>query len=63
MIEGIEPAGLAPGVGRHPWVENVEATLELLDDQELHHRTPVWLAVHRQTETGGRQMSASFGAT
>ncbi|MGW5465446.1 hypothetical protein [Streptomyces sp. NPDC003996] len=43
-------------------MENVEATLELLDDQEIHRRIPVWLAVPRQTETGGRQMSASCGA-
>ncbi|MFJ1974108.1 ATP-binding protein [Streptomyces sp. NPDC087903] len=61
MIEGIEPAELAPGAGRHPWVQNVEATLDLLDDQEMHHRT-LWLAVPLQTETGGLQVSASLGA-
>ncbi|MGX4695524.1 ATP-binding protein [Streptomyces sp. JNUCC 63] len=61
MIEGIEPAEQAPGAGRHPWVENVEATLDLLDDQEMHHRT-LWLAVPLQTETAGLQVSASLGA-
>ncbi|KUN57243.1 ATP/GTP-binding protein [Streptomyces canus] len=61
MIEGIEPAEQAPGAGRHPWVENVEATLDLLDDQEMHRRT-LWLAVPLQSETGGLQVSASLGA-
>ncbi|MGW5062778.1 ATP-binding protein [Streptomyces sp. NPDC004096] len=61
MIEGIEPAEQAPGGGRHPWVENVDATLDLLDDQEMHRRT-LWLAVPLQTETGGLQVSASFSA-
>ncbi|WP_435279767.1 ATP-binding protein [Streptomyces sp. 1222.5] len=61
MIESIEPAEPAPGAGRHPWVENVEATLELLDDQEMHRRT-LWLAVPLQTETGGLQVSAQLGA-
>ncbi|MFD7055583.1 ATP-binding protein [Streptomyces mirabilis] len=61
MIEGIEPAEQAPGAGRHPWVENVEATLDLLDDQEMHRRT-LWLAVPLQTETGGLQVSASLGS-
>ncbi|MGW0770753.1 ATP-binding protein [Streptomyces sp. NPDC002676] len=61
MIEGIEPTEQAPGEGRHPWVENVEATLDLLDDQEMHRRT-LWLAVPLQTETGGLQVSASLGA-
>jgi hypothetical protein len=32
-------------------VENVEATLDLLDDQEMHRRT-LWLAVPLQTLTG-----------
>ncbi|WP_435260385.1 ATP-binding protein [Streptomyces sp. 1222.5] len=61
MIEGIEPAEQAPGTARHPWVENVEAALDLLDDQEMHRRT-LWLAVPLQTETGGLQVSASLGA-
>ncbi|MGV9934087.1 ATP-binding protein [Streptomyces olivaceoviridis] len=61
MIEGIEPAEQAPGAGRHPWVENVEATLDLLDDQEMHRRT-LWLAVPLQTEAGGLQMAATLGA-
>ncbi|MGW1037402.1 ATP-binding protein [Streptomyces antibioticus] len=61
MIEGIEPAEQPPGGGRHPWVENVEAALDLLDEQEMHRRT-LWLAVPLQTETAGMQVSASLGA-
>ncbi|MEJ8654987.1 ATP-binding protein [Streptomyces sp. MS1.AVA.4] len=61
MIEGIEPAETGPGKGSHPWVENVDATLDLLDGQEMHRRT-LWLAVPLQTETGGLQVSASLGA-
>ncbi|MEV5850404.1 ATP-binding protein [Streptomyces sp. NPDC051985] len=61
MIEGIEPAEQATGAGRHPWVENVEATLSLLDDQEMHRRT-LWLAVPLQAEGTGLQVSASLGA-
>ncbi|MGW5587466.1 ATP-binding protein [Streptomyces sp. NPDC003857] len=61
MIEGIEPAEQVSGGGRHPWVENVDATLDLLDDQEMHRRA-LWLAVPLQTETGGLQVSASLGA-
>lgn len=61
MIEGIEPADTAPDDGPHPWVENVEATLDLLDGQEMHRRT-LWLAVPLQTETAGLQVSASLGA-
>ncbi|MDR6980096.1 hypothetical protein J2X68_006834 [Streptomyces sp. 3330] len=61
MIEGIEPAEQAPGAGRHPWVENVEAALNLLDDQEMHRRT-LWLAVPLHTESAGLQVSASLGA-
>ncbi|MFD7879042.1 ATP-binding protein [Streptomyces sp. NPDC059766] len=61
MIEGIEPAEQAPGTGRHPWVENVEAALDLLDDQEMHRRT-LWLAVPLQTESAGLQVSALLGA-
>ena len=61
MIEGIEPADTAPSGGPHPWVENVEATLDLLDGQEMHRRT-LWLAVPLQTESAGLQMSASLGA-
>ncbi|MFD5425507.1 ATP-binding protein [Streptomyces sp. NPDC127084] len=62
MIEGIEPAEQAPGAGRHPWVENVDAALDLLDDQEMHRRT-LWLAVPLQTTKGSLQVSASLGAT
>ncbi|MEU8735016.1 ATP-binding protein [Streptomyces tendae] len=61
MIEGIEAAGQAPGDGAHPWVENVEATLDLLDGQELHRRT-LWLAVPLQNEAAGGQAAASLGA-
>ncbi|WP_435216394.1 ATP-binding protein [Streptomyces sp. bgisy034] len=61
MIEGIKPADTAPGEGPHPWVENVEATLDLLDEQEMHRRT-LWLAVPLRSETGGLQISAALGA-
>lgn len=61
MIEGIEPGDQVPGEGPHPWVENVEATLDLLDGQEMHRRT-LWLAVPLQSETAGLQVSASLGA-
>ncbi|MFF7451631.1 MULTISPECIES: ATP-binding protein [unclassified Streptomyces] len=60
MIDGIEPADSVPGTD-HPWVENVEATLDLLDDQEMHRRT-LWLAVPLQSETTGMQLSASLGS-
>lgn len=60
MIEGIEPSDTPPGQ-TNPWVENVEATLDLLDDQEMHRRT-LWLAVPLQTESAGLQVSASLGA-
>ncbi|MEU6496894.1 ATP-binding protein [Streptomyces sp. NPDC046984] len=61
MIEGIEPTNQTSDAGRHPWVENVDATLDLLDDQEMHRRT-LWLAVPLQSETGGLQVSAYLGA-
>ncbi|WP_371129711.1 hypothetical protein [Streptomyces sp. 2231.1] len=61
MIEGIEPAEQTPDVGRHPWVENVEAGLDLLDEQEMHRRT-LWLAVPVHHEQAGLQLSAAFGA-
>ncbi|WP_031487321.1 ATP-binding protein [Streptomyces bicolor] len=60
MIEGIEPSDPPPDQ-THPWVENVEATLDLLDGQEMHRRT-LWLAVPLQTEGAGLQMTAHFGA-
>ncbi|MEU5894532.1 ATP-binding protein [Streptomyces sp. NPDC047461] len=60
MIEGIEPADTASGAD-HPWVESVEATLDLLDDQEMHRRT-LWLAVPLQSETVGLPVAASLGA-
>ncbi|MFD3381309.1 MULTISPECIES: ATP-binding protein [unclassified Streptomyces] len=60
MIEGIEPADAPPGQA-HPWVENVEATLDLLDGQEMHRRT-LWLAIPLSTEGAGSQMTAQFGA-
>lgn len=61
MIEGIKPADTTPGTDRHPWVENVEATLNLLDAQEMHRRT-LWLAVPLQTKTGGLHVAATLGA-
>ncbi|MGW1966494.1 ATP-binding protein [Streptomyces sp. NPDC001935] len=61
MIEGIEPAEQVPGSGRHPWVENVEAALDLLDGQEMHCRT-LWLAVPLQNQTAGVRVPASLGA-
>ncbi|MFJ2171084.1 ATP-binding protein [Streptomyces griseofuscus] len=61
MIEGIEPTDQAPDAGQHPWVENVEATLDLLDSQEMHRRI-LWLAVPLRTQTAGLQMPASVGA-
>ncbi|MEV5762687.1 ATP-binding protein [Streptomyces tendae] len=60
MIEGIEPGGQAPDEGPHPWVENVEATLDLLEGQEIHRRT-LWLAVPLRNESRG-QVAASLGA-
>ncbi|MFF3617264.1 ATP-binding protein [Streptomyces sp. NPDC002580] len=61
MIEGIEAAGASPDEGPHPWVENVEAAVDLLDGQEMHRRT-LWLAVPLQTRTAALQVSASLGA-
>ncbi|PWI05128.1 ATP/GTP-binding protein [Streptomyces sp. NWU339] len=60
MIEGIEPGARPPG-DAHPWVENVEATLDLLNDQEMHRRT-LWLAVPLQNDAAGGQVTASLGA-
>ncbi|MFE7028835.1 ATP-binding protein [Streptomyces sp. NPDC057621] len=60
MIEGIEPGDQAPGV-THPWVENVEATLDLLGEQEMHRRT-LWLAVPLRNDAAGGQVAASLGA-
>ncbi|MFE4703104.1 ATP-binding protein [Streptomyces sp. NPDC056738] len=61
MIEGIEPAEQAPGAGSHPWVENVEAALDLLDGQEMHRRT-LWLAVPLENQTADVRVPASLGA-
>ncbi|MFI1768969.1 ATP-binding protein [Streptomyces sp. NPDC020800] len=61
MIEGIEPGTQALHGGVHPWVENVEATLDLLSEQEMHRRT-LWLAVPLQMDSAGLQVSASLGA-
>ncbi|MGW0332210.1 ATP-binding protein [Streptomyces sp. NPDC003011] len=60
MIEGIEP-GDQPSGATHPWVENVEATLDLLDGQEMHRRT-LWLAVPLHNDAAGGQVTASLGA-
>ncbi|MEU4013001.1 ATP-binding protein [Streptomyces pseudogriseolus] len=61
MIEGIEPAGPTAGGQPHPWVENVEATLDLLDGQEIHRRT-LWLAVPLRSDATGGQLAASLAA-
>ncbi|MBA2949616.1 ATP-binding protein [Streptomyces himalayensis] len=61
MIEGIEPAEAMPDDQPHPWVENVEATLDLLDGQEMHRRT-LWLAVPLQTDTASGQVTALLGS-
>lgn len=61
MIEGIEPADTAPADGPHPWVESVEATLDLLEDQEMHRRT-LWLAVPLETESSALRVTAALGA-
>ncbi|MFD8779877.1 ATP-binding protein [Streptomyces sp. NPDC059916] len=49
MLEGLhdgETGELVPEAG--PWVEHVEAALDLLDGQEMHRRT-LWLAVPLST--------------
>ncbi|MDT0392331.1 ATP-binding protein [Streptomyces dubilierae] len=61
MIEGVEPADTAPQGDLHPWVENVEATLDLLEGEEMHRRT-LWLAVPLHTETAGLKASALLSA-
>ncbi|MFB7168096.1 ATP-binding protein [Streptomyces sp. NPDC056242] len=57
MLEGLtddETGELVPEAG--PWVEHVEAALDLLDGQEMHRRT-LWLAVPLSSDTkGGRGM-------
>lgn len=42
-------------------MENVEATLDLLGEQEMHRRT-LWLAVPLQNDATGGQVTASLGA-
>ncbi|MFD4953463.1 ATP-binding protein [Streptomyces sp. NPDC058451] len=59
MIEGIEPSDQPPG-STHPWVENVEATWDLLGEQEMHRRT-LWLAVPLQNGAAGGQVTAALG--
>ncbi|MEU3855418.1 ATP-binding protein [Streptomyces sp. NPDC029554] len=61
MIEGIEPAGSAMGEEMHPWVENIEATLDLLAGQEMHRRT-LWLAVPLHGGAAGGQLTATLSA-
>ncbi|MFJ6121618.1 ATP-binding protein [Streptomyces sp. NPDC092129] len=62
MIDGIEPADQQQlGEGVHPWVENVEAALDLLTGQEMHRRT-LWMAVPLTTGTTSGQVTASLGA-
>lgn len=61
MIEGIEPSETSQNEGPHPWVENVEAALDLLDGQEMHRRT-LWLAVPLTSEGTGLRVKASVGS-
>ncbi|MEU4084695.1 ATP-binding protein [Streptomyces aureus] len=61
MIEGIEPAEASLAAGVHPWVENVEAALDLLADQEMHRRT-LWLAVPLAAESASLRVTASVGS-
>ncbi|MFD7708593.1 ATP-binding protein [Streptomyces sp. NPDC059786] len=61
MIEGIEPGDAPSPGGTHPWVENVDATLDLLNDQEMHRRT-LWLAVPLHHDAAGGQVTAALGA-
>ncbi|PKV82620.1 ATP-binding protein [Streptomyces sp. TLI_146] len=61
MIEGIEPVEQASGGGPHPWVESVDAVLDLLDQEEMHRRT-LWLAVPLRTDAAQLQVSAQLGA-
>ncbi|MET8210330.1 ATP-binding protein [Streptomyces sp. NPDC005373] len=59
MLEGLhddETGELVPEAG--PWVEHVEAALDVLDGQEMHRRT-LWLAVPLSSGSkGGRGMVA-----
>ncbi|MEU1533936.1 ATP-binding protein [Streptomyces fagopyri] len=61
MIEGIEPSATVRDDGAHPWVENVEAALDLLDGQEMHRRT-LWLAIPLRTAAAGPRVATSIGA-
>ncbi|MFI1400927.1 ATP-binding protein [Streptomyces sp. NPDC020681] len=61
MIDGIDPAHSARDGMEHPWLENVDAALDLLEDQEMHRRT-LWLAVPLHTEQRGLQLTAATGA-
>ncbi|MGW1728539.1 ATP-binding protein [Streptomyces sp. NPDC002306] len=60
MIEGIEPGAFSAD-SVHPWVESVEAALDLLTDQEMHRRV-LWLAVPLDRPAVGGQFTASLGA-
>ncbi|MFJ7305998.1 ATP-binding protein [Streptomyces sp. NPDC099088] len=61
MIEGIEPSETELGEGPHPWVENVDAALDLLNGQEMHRRT-LWLAVPLTSEGAGLRVKAAVGS-
>ncbi|MFF0205862.1 ATP-binding protein [Streptomyces sp. NPDC005017] len=61
MIEGIEPGHTSAAGGAHPWVQNVEAALDLLDGQEMHHRT-LWLAVPLDAQASGQRLSGALGS-
>ncbi len=55
MLEGLhdEDSGELRPEAR-PWVQHVEAALDVLDGQEMHRRT-LWLAVPLSTDTVGRR--------
>ncbi|WP_406834842.1 ATP-binding protein [Streptomyces sp. AHU1] len=62
MLKGATAsAAPASSSGLHPWVEVADAALDLLGDQEMHHRT-LWLAVPLAAERGSMQVSAAVGA-
>ncbi|MGP3777043.1 ATP-binding protein (plasmid) [Streptomyces sp. SDT5-1] len=60
MLEGLHDQDGELVEGAEPWVEHVEAALDLLDGQEMHRRT-LWLAVPLSTETRGGRGSAVRG--
>ncbi|MFC7308984.1 ATP-binding protein [Streptomyces monticola] len=63
MVDGVDPDTASAGRTQepHPWVETVEAALDLLDGQEMHRRT-LWLAVPLHTDGSTRNISQTAGA-